>query len=123
VSGFFTSFISQMRPAAPASKDLAPTWNDAQAKGQLKTADYKIDLGSVIPSALATLDVPDLLALVAPRPVLFCQLRDGSAPDAEVLRQRLLRVTGAAGNSLRYDPDRQLDGRMLRDWVQNGGVR
>lgn len=113
VSGYFSSFISQMRPMEPRGADLAHGWNNAQLTGRLKTPDYEIDLGSVIPSALLTADVPDLVALLAPRPVLFCQPRDAASPGAARFEQ----VTGAAASN------QPLDARMLRAWIQSGGVR
>lgn len=124
VSGYFHSFISQMRPMAPRGNDLARGWNDAQLKGVLKTPDYEIDLGSVIPSALLTLDVPDLVALVAPRKVLFCQARDTAVPGTEALVARFRQVTGAVGGDwIRYAPAQSLDGETLRSWLQSGGGR
>jgi hypothetical protein len=124
VSGYFHSFISQMRPMEPPGNDLAPGWNDAQLKGVLRTPDYEIDLGSVIPSALLTLDVPDLVALVAPRKVLFCQARDVKVPGSEALVARFRQLTGAVGGDwIRYAPAQALDGRTLQGWLQNGGGR
>ena len=124
VSGYFHSFISQMRPMAPHGANLRSGWNDAQLTGRLTTPDYEIDLGAVIPSALVTLDVPDLVALVAPRKVLFCQARDAGAPDSEALAARFRQVTGGAGAGwIRYAPTQSLDGRVIREWLQDGGVR
>jgi cephalosporin-C deacetylase-like acetyl esterase len=122
-SGYFHSFISQMRPMSPPRIDLGSGWNDAQLKGRLKTPDYEIDLGSVIPSALLTVDVPDLVALVAPRRVLFCQARDAAAAGNAALLARFRQVTAAEGGDwLRYAPGQSLDGQTLRGWLQNGGA-
>lgn len=124
MSGYFHSFISQMRPMTPARSDPAPGWNDAQLKGILKTPEYEIDLGSVIPSALLTVDVPDLVALVAPRKVLFCQARDAGVQGTEALVARFRQVTGAVGGDwIRYAPAQSLDGQTLRVWLQSGGGR
>ncbi|MGD0223097.1 MAG: acetylxylan esterase [Terriglobia bacterium] len=124
VSGYFHSFISQMRPMQSPGDDLGQGWNDAQLKGILKTPDYEIDLGSVIPSALLTLDMPDLVALVAPRKVLFCHARDAGVPDVEPLIARFRQVTQAVGGDwIRYAPAQSLDGETLRAWLQNGGGR
>jgi hypothetical protein len=124
VSGYFHSFISQMRPMQSLGDDLGQGWNDAQLKGVLKTPDYDIDLGSVIPSALLTVDVPDLAALIAPRKVLFCQARDASVPGSEALVARFGQVTGAvSGDWLRYAPSQALDGQILREWLQSNGGR
>ena len=121
MSGYFHSFISQMRPMTPPGNDPAPGWNDAQLKGILKTPEYEIDLGSVIPSALLTVDVPDLVALLAPRKVLFCQARDAGVQGTEALVARFRQVTAVGGNWLRYAPAQSLDGQTLRGWLRNGG--
>jgi cephalosporin-C deacetylase-like acetyl esterase len=124
VSGYFHSFISQMRPMQSHGDDLGQGWNDAQLKGILRTPEYDIDLGSVIPSALLTVDVPDLIALVAPRKVFFCQARDAGVPGSEALVARFRQVTGAVGGGwIRYAPAQLLDGLTLRAWLQNGGAR
>jgi len=122
VSGYFHSFISQMRPMTPSGNDLSEGWNDAQLKGILKTPEYDIDLGSVIPSVLLTLDLPDLVAQVAPRKVFFCQARDANVPGSEALVARFRKVNASVhGDWLRYAPDQNLDGARLRDWIQNRG--
>ncbi len=122
VSGYFHSFISQMRPMQSHGDDLGEGWNDAQLKGVLKTPEYDIDLGSVIPSALLTLDVPDLVALMAPRKVLFCQARDASVPGSDAPVTRFRHVTESVGGDwMRYAPAHSLDGETLREWLQNGG--
>jgi hypothetical protein len=124
MSGYLNSFISQMRPMAPSRNDQGTTWNDAQLKGILKTPEYEIDFGSVIPSVLQTVDVPDLVALVAPRQVLFCQARDVGVPGSEALVARFRQVTGAVGgNWIRYAPTQSLDGQTLRGWLQNSAGR
>lgn len=124
MSGYFHSFISQMRPMEPPRNDLAPGWNDAQLKGILRTPEYDIDLGSVIPSVLLSVDVPDLVALVAPRKVLFCQAPDAGAPGSEELVTRFRQVIGAVGGKwIRYAPTQPLDGTALREWLQIGGAR
>jgi hypothetical protein len=119
VSGYYTSFVSQMRPMAPHGNDLRRGWNDAQLTGTLKAPDYEIDFGSVIPSALFTVDVPDLATLVAPRHLLFCQPRDAGAPGADALQARFRQVTEAAGARwIRYAPAQTLDGQTIRDWLR-----
>ncbi len=124
MSGYLHSFISQMRPMAPARNDQGTTWNDAQLKGILNTPEYEIDFGSVIPSVLQTVDVPDLVALVAPRQVLFCQARDVGVPGSEALVARFRQVTGAVGgNWIRYAPTQLLDGQTLRGWFQTSAGR
>lgn len=116
---YFQSFISQMRVMKPRrSADMAETWNDAQLRGRLTTADDEVDLGSVIPSALAIADIPDILSLIAPRKLLFCQARDNESLDATVLVSRFQRVLESAGTEwLNYDPSRPLDGKFLLEWL------
>jgi len=75
-----------------------------------------VDFGSVIPAVLKAVDVPDIAALIAPRPVLFCQALDNATDDAEVLRFR--RVTTSAGKTwIRYEPGKPLTSALLLEWL------
>ncbi|MBI2680522.1 MAG: acetylxylan esterase [Candidatus Solibacter usitatus] len=118
-AGFLHSFVSQMRAKTPApGTRLNISWNDAQLNGRLNAAGYSVDFGSVIPAALATADVPDIVALLAPRKVLFCQAGDTQLSDAAAAVARFERVTGTAGqNQLTYEPRRSLDGALLLQWI------
>lgn len=123
VAGYFHSFVSQMRAMASQAKDMRNDWNDAQLTGRLHTPDYEVDFGSVIPRVLSVVDVPDILALVAPRKVLFCQAQDARFAGAEPLAARFRKVVEAAGrNWIQYAPDRSLDGQLLREWLLGGGA-
>ena len=105
-AGFLHSFISQMRAKTPDPGTRVNTsWNDAQLNGRVNAAGYSVDFGSVIPAALATADVPDIVALIAPRKVLFCQAGDTDTPGIEPLVSRFERVTASAGQSwITYAP-------------------
>jgi hypothetical protein len=120
VAGYFHSFVSQMKTMSPpATGTLRNSWNDAQLDGRLKTPDYPVDLGSVIPSVLEMADIADIAALVAPRTMLFCQARDNRASGIEALASRFRHVIASAGNGwLDYQPDRELNGRLLLDWLR-----
>ncbi len=123
VAGYFHSFVSQMRAMASQGKDMRNAWNDAQLTGRLNTPDYEVDFGSVIPHVLSVMDVPDILVVIAPRQVLFCQAPDAKSPGAEALAVRFRQVVGAAGGDwIQYAPDRSLDGRFLREWLLGGGT-
>ncbi len=123
VSGYFQSFVSQMRAKAHAGAggDVRNGWNDPYLTGQVIGADYNSDFGCVIPSALRTVDLPDLVALIAPRKVLFCHPKDAGTVGMEALTARFRQVTAAAGSDwIRFMPDRPLDGRLLLEWLQPG---
>jgi pimeloyl-ACP methyl ester carboxylesterase len=116
VSGYFHSFVSQMR--SRVWEDMPRSWNSAQRMGRVKSESYEIDLGSVIPSALETADVPDVISLIAPRKVLFCQARDTGDRDGEALRSRFQRSMGR--DWLRYEPAKTFDARLLIEWLKEG---
>ena len=125
VSGYVQSFISQMRAkAAMREADVRNHWNDAQVTGVVNAGDYAVDLGAVIPSALRTLDLPDIVALAAPRKVLFCHPKDAGADGTKALAARLLQVTSSRGREwFRYEPARALDSALLLEWIGPGGAR
>jgi cephalosporin-C deacetylase-like acetyl esterase len=118
-AGFLHSFISQMSAKTPEpGTRINTSWNDAQLNGRVNAAGYSVDFGSVIPGALAIADMPDVVALLAPRKVLFCQTGDIGTQGVESLMARFERVTGAAGRgSLTYAPRRSLDGAFLLQWM------
>ncbi|PYT30833.1 MAG: hypothetical protein DMG57_07005 [Acidobacteria bacterium] len=116
VAGYFHSFVSQMR--ATVWEDMPRLWNSAERMGRVKSESYEIDLGSVIPSALETADVPDVISLIAPRKVLFCQARDTGDHDEEALRSRFQRLMGS--DWLRYEPAKRFDARVLIEWLKEG---
>jgi len=114
VGGYFHSFVSQMR--AMVWHDMPRLWNSAERMGLVKSENYEIDLGSVIPSALAAADIPDVISLIVPRRVLFCQARDNADRDGEELRTRFRRTIGE--QAVRYEPVRTLDARLLVEWLR-----
>ncbi|MEW5975824.1 MAG: CocE/NonD family hydrolase [Acidobacteriota bacterium] len=118
------SLISQMRVMKAYSKSEMPIhWNDAQLNGRLNTGAEEVDFGSVIPSALQRADVPDMVARLAPRRVLFCQARDSRAPGWESLVARFRKVVESGSQWIQYDPDRPLDGILLLEWLRKPDPR
>jgi len=113
ISDYFHSFISQMKPTR--WNDMPARWNSAERMGKVNAEQYDIDLGSVIPWALETADVPDLVSLVAPRRVLFCSARDNAEAAAEHLRARFTRAM--AKPSVRYESTKPLDAGLLIEWL------
>ena len=73
---------------------------------------------AAVPSALKTADVPDVISLIAPRKVLFCQARDTGDHDEEALRSRFQRLMGS--DWLRYEPAKRFDARVLIEWLKEG---
>ena len=121
VAGYLHSFVSQMRTMATEGKDWRNGWNDAQLTGSLKTPEYEVDFGSVIPRALASVDVPDIVALIAPRKVLFCQAQDAKSLNAQALTARFRQIAKAAGaHWIDYAPDQTLDIPLLSKWLLGG---
>ena len=112
-SGYVTSFISQMIAASlPTREEFIRRWNrSAMDWGRLDGASYRVDLGSVIPSVLEHADIPDLVALVAPRKVLYCGVRDNSEHAA-----RFKAVTSKSG-SISLEPETPLSSEKLLRWL------
>jgi hypothetical protein len=119
VAGYVHSLVSQMRARTPRPKnEMSEFWNDPQATGHVNTGDYEVDFGSVIPGALAFADLPDIAALLAPRPLLFCQARDNRAPGIEMAASRFQSVAESEGNGwFRYEPARSIDANLLLEWM------
>jgi hypothetical protein len=115
-AGYVTSFLSQMIPVPAAPREvLVREWNSSALRtGRIDGGAYDVDLGSVIPSGLLTADLPDFVSLIAPRKVLFCQVRDRSAAGSESFRERFRRM---AGESVRFTPDQKLDAPVLLEWL------
>ncbi len=120
VGRYFSSFVSQMKAIeVPAGSDFSRLWNSPQQDGAIHSKDYQVDLGSVVPFALENADLPDLVSLIAPRRVLFCQSLDHQAPDAEVLAQRFRQVAESQGKDwINYRPTRRLDSNLLLAWLR-----
>ncbi len=124
LGSFYHSFLSQMRCRRITPRErLRDEWNDPQLDGLLHTPDDDIDFGSAIPAALRTTDIPDLLSLIAPRPVLCGQARDLASQDSEMLTSRfraLLESTPHGdGSNLRYLPRQPFDVQLLLDWLND----
>lgn len=114
VAGYFHSFVSQMKPMA--WHNVPYLWNSAMRMGRVKGETYDVDLGSVIPSVFDVADLPDVISLIAPRKLLFCQARDNADNDADVLRSRFKRAM--VKDAVRYEPGRSLDARLLMEWMR-----
>jgi len=116
VGGYLHSFVSQMK--AVVWRDMPHLWNGVERMGLIKSEEYEIDLGSVIPAALETADVPDVIARIAPRPVLFSQARDNEDRGGEALRARFKGIISQPG--VRYEPGKVLDRELLTGWLGVG---
>ena len=124
-AGYYNSFVSQMAGAKVASRaELVQVWNSsAMIWGRLDTGDFKVDLGSVIPSILLTADVPEIASLVFPRKLLYCQVRDSKDVDFEQsqirFKQILANTSPEGADWARYYPDRAFDTELLLNWMSN----
>lgn len=120
VGRYFSSVVSQMKAIEfPAGENSPSLWNSPQHEGTIHSKDYKVDLGSVVPFALENADLPDIVSLIAPRRVLFCQSLDHQSSDSEILVQRFRRVVESQGKDwIRYDPMRRLDSNLLLAWLR-----
>jgi hypothetical protein len=121
-AGYVSSFVSQMIPASLPSRDqLVKGWNrSAMRWGRLKGSSYEVDLGSVIPSVLKMVDIPELVSMVAPRKVLSCQARDNGTADAPAHRSRFVRVTSSTSGQagwVSYRPDKPFNAQLLLGWL------
>ncbi len=87
--------------------------------GRIDAGTYTIDFGSVIPSALQYADLPDLVALMAPRPVLACGFRDASDPVAATTAVRFRNALHSpVANQSEYSPASPLDAARLVTWLE-----
>jgi dienelactone hydrolase len=113
---FYSSFVSQMIPAdLPTWEELFREWNvNANRLGRIQGKDFRIDLGSVIPSVLEHADIPELVSLVSPRKVLYCQTRDKQT----VHQTRFSKVTGQLPQGwLNYEPKSVFSAARLLSWL------
>jgi cephalosporin-C deacetylase-like acetyl esterase len=112
IAGYVHSYVSLMQTMSIQNKnDLVARWNSAERRGLINAAGYDVDLGSVIPGMAAITDVPDLISLIAPRRVLFCQARDNESQ----MTKRFQHVAG----KIRYEPRTKLDAALLLNWLQD----
>lgn len=124
-AGYLNSFVSQITAAKVSSsrEELRRVWNSsAMDSGRLDNGAFKVDLGSVIPLVLLSADIPDIASLVAPRKLLYCQVRDDGLPDASVGQTRFQNVVAKVKAGDRdwawYEPDRFLDTNLLLQWLE-----
>jgi cephalosporin-C deacetylase-like acetyl esterase len=122
-AGYFHSFVSQMVAGqVDSQQDLVNQWNQmAMRHGRIQGDRYTVDLGAVIPSSLRHGDIPDIVSLLGARKVLFCDAKDGDAPDLAAMRERFVRVNGASitDRSLTYEPAGPLTTERLLGWLGN----
>lgn len=116
-SGYLHSFLSQMIVAKLPAERVAfrRQWNDATLDGRVHSSHDDADFGSVIPAALEHADVPDLVAAIGHRPVLFAGARDLQFPRVEPL---VSRFRSLGGKALTYRPERTLDATLLMQWLR-----
>lgn len=116
IGGSVHSFLSWMRPRiAPAWDKMGDAWNDPQLRGRLDCGDDEIDLGAVVPGSLNVADIPQILSLASPRPLLFCEARDLGAPDSESV---VLAFTSVVSSKfLTYQPRAKLNPKILLEWL------
>lgn len=120
VSGGLLGMVSAMQTRKRSGPDLSEAWNDPQLDGLYAGPEYTADYGAVIPSFLRVADLPELAALVAPRPLLFCRTRDHRTAAAATpeLVERFRTLAAAPGqSSLRFEPERALDAARLSEWL------
>ncbi len=117
---FYNSFVSQIIPAALETRqDLVREWNmNATRWGRIQGESYRIDLGSVIPSVLDWADIPELVSLVAPRKVLYCQTRDRDSRHETRFQQVTSKVDRHQDGWLLYEPRESLSAELLIGWLE-----
>ena len=81
LADYYASFVAQMA-ARQLPEPMGSHWNDPQLTGCIEAAGKTIDFASVLPGILHRADMAELIAAVAPRPVLFCQARAAREHDA-----------------------------------------
>ena len=101
--------------ALPTREELVAKWNvNANARGRIQGDDFQTDLGSVIPRVLHHGDIPELVSLVSPRQVLYCQTRDKDVGH----ETRFRNVTAGSEDWLQYKPDETFSAEMLISWLE-----
>ena len=119
-AGYLHSFLSQIVAAKVSSREeLIREWNQmAMRHGRLRGDRYTVDLGSVIPSSLRHGDIPEILSMLADRKILYCDAKDRDAPELAAMRERFVRVTGAAKpGGMAYAPSESLTAAGLLAWL------
>jgi dienelactone hydrolase len=121
-SGFVNSFASQIAAAVWGSRpEAVRNWNSSAMRwGRLDNGEFRVDLGTVIPSSLLAADIPDIASLIAPRKLLFSGVAGRGGPDSNLFRDRFDRVLKAVDPSKSwawYRPDQKLDANLLLEWL------
>jgi hypothetical protein len=123
VTEYFTSFAAQICARQVSSRaELIRVWNSSAMQwGRLDAAQYRLDLGDVIPDILNTADLPELAALIGPRRLLYARIRDGDTEGAFGRTKRFQKVLEEAipGNPdwATFYPDTRLDIDLLLKFI------
>ncbi|MBL9127755.1 MAG: acetylxylan esterase [Verrucomicrobiales bacterium] len=117
-------FASSMGARPPAALDAqANTWNDPQLDGHVSTGFDRIDFGNAVPAILTWADIPDLVSLIAPRPLLACAFRDLRDPSTAMLASRFRdRLRTPVANRSEYSPEAPLDAERLLAWLERSST-
>ena len=124
-SDYLSSFLSAMVTAKAASRpEYLKIWNSmAMNWGKIEGAGLRVDLGTVLPGVLEIGDLPDLAALIAPRPLVFFRIRDGGSAGVFQQVKRFQSVLAAADPAkpgwAKFYPDRVLDPAMLISLIES----
>lgn len=123
VTEYFTSFVAQMCAQKVSSREeLIKLWNSSAMQwGRLDAAQYRVDLGNVIPGILNTVDLPELVSLIGPRRLLYGRIRDGDTEGAFYRTKRFLKVLAEAipdnPDWAVFYPDRRFDTSLLLNFM------
>ncbi len=118
IGGLIRSWRSLQHARTPPPREkMGDAWNDPQLRGRIRTAIGEIDFGSVIPSALATTDLPELARAFAPRRLLFCEAPDQIGPDAGTIAARFQAWIATPGSNVQHQPDHSLPSQLL-GWLK-----
>ncbi len=119
---YMSSFRSLMQPVDVSShEEHIREWNaGAMRWGRFDSPHGDVDLGNVLPGVLAHGDIPELAALIAPRPLLYGRVIDGGQQGALRQVKRFQAVLGEAegGNGKIYS-DLSLTADNLLEWIEN----
>ncbi len=124
-NGYMSSFRSLMQPVKVSShQEYIRKWNPgAMSWGRLDAPHGDVDLGDVIPAVLERGDIPELAALIAPRPLLYGRVIDGGQRGALGRVKRFQAVlAGAAesrGGSAKIYSDLNLTADNLLEWIES----
>jgi cephalosporin-C deacetylase-like acetyl esterase len=118
---YMSSFRSLMQPVDVSShEEHIREWNaGAMRWGRFDSPHGDVDLGNVLPGVLAHGDIPELAALIAPRPLLYGRVIDGGQHGAlkQVKRFQAVLAASKNGNGKIYS-DLSLTAENLLEWIE-----